>query len=35
MLRTLLTLIEGMIAPRAQMLAAMPPSAVRQVLFSL
>jgi hypothetical protein len=35
MFKAVLRLIEALMAPRAQMLASMPPSAVRQAIFSI
>jgi hypothetical protein len=35
MLKAVLRFIEAMMRPGAEMLAAMPPSAVRQVLYSI
>ena len=35
MLNAVLRLIEAMLRPGVEMLAAMPPSAVRQVLYSI
>jgi hypothetical protein len=35
MFKAVVRLIEALMAPRAQLLASMPPSAVRQAIFSI